>query len=183
MGEQKALLPWHGTTLLEYQIAQLGALSDVRDVIVVTGWNAAALEPLIERADARAIRNDRFDNGKSTSIRCGVRALGPDTQALILLAVDQPRPSWILRALLEAHERTHTMITAPTFDGRRGHPLIFDRSLFPELLEVDEESQGVRAVVERHAADLQDVTFDDPIVRADINTKDDLERWSSAEAG
>lgn len=177
MGAQKALLPWGGATLLEYQLAQLAAPPEITEVVVVTGYAADELEPLIEAAPkARAVHNADHAAGKAGSVRCGLSALADACDAILLLAVDQPRPAALLRTLIDAHGRAHAPITAPLVEGHRGHPLIFDRALLPELLAIDDATSGVRAVVDRHAAELNAVPVDDPIARLDLNTPEDIER-------
>lgn len=176
-GAVKALLPWRGTALIEYQLAQLAALDEVTEVVVVTGHRAAEIEPLVAGAPkARAVRNDAWESGKVTSILAGLRALSPGCDAVLLLAVDQPRPAAVLRALIDAHARARPLISLPVFAGRHGHPVLFDRSLLPELLAIDEATLGVRAVVARHAADVYEVRSEDPAVLLDINTPADLDR-------
>lgn len=177
MGATKALLPWRGTTLIEYQLAQLAAPDEVTEIVVVTGYDADEIEPLVARAPkARAVRNDAWESGKVSSILAGLRALSPACDTILLLAVDQPRPVALLRALLDEHARARPPITLPVFDGRRGHPLVFDRALLPELLAIDEATLGVRALVARHTAGVREVRSDDPAVLLDINTPADLER-------
>ena len=177
MGEQKALLPFGGGTLLEYQLHSLASLEQVTEIVVVTGFRPERLRPLIHfEAKAREAHNASFDGGKVTSILCGLRAVPDDADAILLLAVDQPRPARILRALIESHEAAAVPITVPLNEGHRGHPIIFTAALLPELRSIDEATLGVRAVLERHADEINEVAFGDPIVRLDLNTPDDAER-------
>jgi molybdenum cofactor cytidylyltransferase len=179
MGTPKALLPWHGTTLLQYQLAQLAEPDEVTEIVVVTGHRAAEIEPLVAgAAKARCVRNAAWESGKVSSILTGLRALSPDCDAVLLLAVDQPRPAAVLRALLDEHVRARPPISLPAFEGRRGHPVLFDRALLPELLAIDEATLGVRAVIARHAPDVREVPCADPAVLLDINIPADLAEGS-----
>ncbi len=177
MSAHKALIPWMGTTLLQYQLDQLTAVDAIREVVVVTGSRADDLRPLIaQAAKAREAHNPDWATGKASSVRCGAAAVAPDADAILLLAVDQPRTGRLLRALIESHGGAADRITVPVFEGRRGHPLIVGRALLPELLTIDDATRGVRAVVERHAADVREVPCGDPTVRLDLNTPEDVER-------
>jgi molybdenum cofactor cytidylyltransferase len=177
MGTQKALLTWDGRTLLAYQLDQLAAVHTVREIIVVTGYAAERLAPIVEAAPrARVAYNAEFESGKTSSIRCGLAAIEGAPDAVMLLAVDQPRAAGLLRALVRAHAASAAPITAPVFEAHRGHPLIFDASLLPELSTIDEATLGLRAVVQRHAASINDVPVDDPSACIDLNTRDDVER-------
>jgi molybdenum cofactor cytidylyltransferase len=68
------------------------------------------------------------------------------------------------------------MITVPTHAGRRGHPIVFDNALLPELRAVDDAALGVRGVLVRHPDDVLEVPIDDPIVHVDLNTPYDVEQ-------
>ncbi|TAK67287.1 MAG: nucleotidyltransferase family protein [Dehalococcoidia bacterium] len=177
MGTQKALLPWGGATLLAYHLEQLAAVDEIREIIVVTGYAAERLAPIVEVAPrARVAYNPEFESGKASSVRCGLAAIDGAPTSVLMLAVDQPRPAELLQTLVRAHAASSAPITAPVFNGRRGHPLIFDASLLPELAAIDEATLGVRAVVQRHTASVNDVAVDDPSACIDLNTRDDVER-------
>jgi CTP:molybdopterin cytidylyltransferase MocA len=172
---QKALLRWGAKTLLEYQLIQLGAVQRVDEIVVVTGYRADRLAPIIERSKkARAVHNAGWEQGKAGSVRTGVAAVDAAADCIMLIAVDQPRPAMHLRELCAAHERSRAQITLPVHEGRRGHPLLLRRSLLPELMAIDDATMGVRAVVERHSGEINEVPFDDPIVTFDLNTPDDF---------
>src|SRR5579884_494032 len=126
MGDLKALLPWAGTTLIEYGVRELGAAVD--DLIVVLGHRADELAPLAPHH----VVNDRYREGRSTSIEAGMRALPAAATAVVIANVDQPRPAAILRRLVEAHKAAHCLISRPVFGEAHGHPTVFDRALFDE---------------------------------------------------
>jgi CTP:molybdopterin cytidylyltransferase MocA len=177
MGEPKALINWHGRPLLQYQLEQLAALDEVAEIIVVTGYAPERLREIIAAVSkAREAHNAAFDDGKAGSVRCGMNGVSDGADAVLLIAVDQPRPASFLRTLVDAHAAASPLITAPTFEGRRGHPLIFDRALLEESRAVDDATLGVRAVLDRHADGINDVATADPVARFDLNTPDDVAR-------
>jgi molybdenum cofactor cytidylyltransferase len=71
-------------------------------------------------------------------------------------------------------------IVAPVYAGRRGNPVLFDRSVFPELLAI-EGDQGARAVLAADRARVRLVAFDDARPLADIDTPEDYERLLSTQ--
>jgi molybdenum cofactor cytidylyltransferase len=177
MGRQKALLPWEGVTLIEYQLDQLSSVDDIREIIVVTGHEPERIAEIAAAYPrARVAHNPDYRTGKVSSIRAGVSAVSPDAGGILLLSVDQPRSAAILRATVAAAARPAARITVPSRGGRRGHPIVFDASLREELLAIAEGTQGVRAVVQRHAGDVLDVEIDDPAIHVDLNRPEDLER-------
>ena len=92
----------------------------------------------------------------------------------MLLAGDQPRPAGLLRAIVDAHFEAGGLVTVPVHGGRRGHPVIFDRSLLPALLEIAEETQGIRAIMRAHLRETREVAISDPAVHLDLNSPADL---------
>ena len=175
MGEPKALLPWSGTTLVEYQIA---CLTDggVSEVLVVLGHRAEDVTPIVRSTQARLVLNPAYRLGRATSIKAGLREIGPDADAILLLAVDQPRTAEIVSTVIRAHIGRRALITSPRHRGRGGHPLIFSVSLRNELEAISEERQGVREVFRAHRGEVAEVEVDDPMVTLDLNTRDDYER-------
>lgn len=175
MGVPKPLLVWAGETLIEYQVHQLHA-AGVDHVIAVLGHRAEEVRALAERAGATVVINNRYAEGRASSLRAGAAAVPPGTAEIAVLNVDQPRPASVTARLLVEHLATGALITLPTFDGKRGHPAFLCGSLLPELLAAADADEGLRAVIHRHAADVREVAFDTPIVLLDINTREDYER-------
>ena len=175
MGQLKALLPWQGDTLLGCQVSSL-LQAGIHQVVVVLGHKRDRLLPLLEGRDrVVSVFNPDYQAGKTTSIKTGIKAVlrsppAAAAQTLGLLNVDQPRTADTISTLLSRHESSDCLITIPVFQGKGGHPLILDCSLLPELLEIAEASQGIRAVVRKHEERLQRVEVDNAEVLWDLNT-------------
>lgn len=172
MGSAKPLLPWQGQPLIAYQIVQLRD-AGVGEVVVVTGHAAAQVRPIAEAAGGRVVENPEYRSGRASSIRAGAFALPDDTPAVVTLSVDQPRPAALIRQVIDAHLASGAMITTPEQGGRRGHPVIFDGSLLPELRAVQERTEGLRAVVRRYAERRYIAPVDDPIIHLEFNTPEE----------
>ncbi len=173
MGTPKPLLEWGGRTLIEYQVEQLREAGCQR-VIVVLGHRADEMQPLVERAGGIAFVNERYANGRASSLRAGAVAIGNDVTTIVVLNVDQPRPASVTRRLLEEQRRAHSLITLPAHGGRRGHPAIVDGSLLNEVRDVRDETFGLRAVIERHEP-VHEVEFEWDIVLLGMNTPQEYE--------
>ena len=180
MGRPKPLLPWCGVTLIEYQIRCLldGGASEV---VVVLGHEASAVVPHVNGPSVRHVVNPDYRLGKTTSIKVGIRHIDPHADAILLLAVDQPRTSAIVSTVIQAHRQNDALITSPRYQGHGGHPLIFSASLKEELEDISEEKQGIREVFEAHSTEVFKLDIDDPIIRLDLNTpeayKDALQKF------
>jgi len=172
MGTPKPLLPWCDSTLIEYQVAQLRA-AGAGEIIVVLGHEAGVVEPYAERVGARVVLNPDYREGRANSLRAGAGAVQASCDALVVLNVDQPRPSEIIAGLLEQHQARQDLITVPIYRGQRGHPLVLDASLLQELRNVQENTQGLRAVIARNQSNVGERAFDSSLVLLDINTPAD----------
>ena len=176
MGRLKPLLPWMGSTLLEYQLRQL-SLSPVDEIVLVLGHEAEKLRPYAEAIpDIRVVVNPDYHRGRSTSVVAGVKALGGRPSAILVLAVDQPRPAGVISQVVEAHLNGTAKITIPTFEGRRGHPIVFDGGLIDELKAISEEAQGLREVVGRDPGRAHEIEVSSPVIHLDLNTPEDYGR-------
>jgi CTP:molybdopterin cytidylyltransferase MocA len=180
MGTPKPLLAWGGevgthSTLVEYQIGELSR-AGVERIAVILGYRADEVRPLVHAAGAQAIVNELYAEGRASSVRVGAAALPESTEAVVILNVDQPRPAEVTRRLLAEHRGRRALITVPVRDGRRGHPVVLDGSLLPEIREVSESTQGLRAVIDRHARLVHEVPFDSPVVLLDLNEPGEYKR-------
>ncbi len=174
MGRLKALLPWGGLTLVEHQVNCL-LEAGVSEVVVVLGHRAQEVVPYVKGASVRYVLNADYRQGKTTSIKAGLRAISSDADAILLLAVDQPRTKDIIAEVIRAHVEKKAIITSPRYRGHGGHPLIFSAALKPELERITEEKQGIREVFQAHRHDVNEVCIDDPIIRLDLNTPQSYE--------
>ncbi len=177
MGQPKALLPWRGVTLIEYQVRQLSE-ADVGEIVVVLGHEADEIREHVRPSTGsgwglRTVVNLLYQEGRATSLRAGAGALPDDAHPIIVLNVDQPRPAELLRTLLAAHEAGASPITRPTFEGRHGHPPVLDGLLLAELRAVEEESLGLRGVMAVHASDVADIDLEDERALVSFNTPEE----------
>ncbi len=177
MGQLKALLPWQGTSLLKHQVASLRA-GGVDRVVVVLGHRSDELKAELAEIEGVAWQlNPDYLQGKTTSIKAGLSTLGKEQlDAILILNVDQPRSADVIRSLLKEHLSQGSLITIPTYNGRGGHPIILSRSLLDELREIDEETYGIKAVVQRHLDATRRVEMDAPEVLWDLNTPEEYQR-------
>jgi molybdenum cofactor cytidylyltransferase len=180
MGSPKGLLEWRGTTLLEYQMNSL-LQGGCDKVVVVTGKYDAEMAPLLkDRPGIIRSYNPKYLEGKTSSIKAGVWELPDDIHSIVLLAVDQPRPAWVIEKVLRLHIDFGADVTSPGFDGHGGHPLVFDAKFRSDLLNITEEDKGVRAIFRKSDIDHHQVKFDSAIVRLDINTPEAYENALAA---
>ncbi len=177
LGRPKQLLPLAGRPLLAHTLDN-AARSRLDELVVVLGHEAEAIRAQVDFAAARArvVVNDRYREGQSTSLHAGLAALSPETAAALFLLGDQPLigPE-IIDAILDVYARTGGSIVMPAYDGQRGNPVLFDRSLWPELRQISGD-QGARGVLRAHTREVLEVPMSGAHATQDIDTAEDYER-------
>ncbi len=173
MGRPKQEILLRGRPMLDYSVSSFLASKAGEVVVVVrpgTGWRSPP--------GARVVVNPRPAEGMSASLKVGLRSLDPGTEGVLVGLGDKPAllPSTIDR-LISARSESGASILVPTFQGRRGNPVLFDRTLFPRLLRLRGD-QGARDFIRRNAAMVEEVPVDDPGVVLDVNVKADVRKMS-----
>ena len=164
-GGVKQLALVDGEPLLQHSLDNVLA-SSVADIVVVLGAHADAILKQIQFGRARVVLNPQYDEGMSTSIHAGLGAAGDAEAAMIVLA-DQPYvKTATLDILIETYRRTRAEIVAPEYAGRRGNPVIVDRSLFAEMMNIRGDI-GLRAIIGSHG--VTTVAVDDDGVLRDVD--------------
>ncbi len=171
MGQLKALLLWRGRTLLEHQVSSL-LEGGAQRVVVVLGHRSEELRTLLEGKDGVSwTLNPDYLQGKTTSIKAGLSAVDGDAvDDILLLNVDQPRSADDVARILETHRSGDYAVTVPEYRGKGGHPIVLSASLLPELLTINEETQGIKAVVRRRPEAVYRFPLDNPEILLDLNT-------------
>jgi molybdenum cofactor cytidylyltransferase len=183
MGRPKAFLTLDGELFLDRAVRVLreggcGLVVIVTNASSEVGGHALELSEQANRdPDAPAVItavNPSFDSEQLESLRIGLRALPDAATAAMVLPVDMPTASGVVAAAVrEAFERVGAPIVVPASEGRHGHPVLFARALWPELLE-GELPEGARSVVHAHLAELVEVPV--PSLPADVDTPEDYRR-------
>ncbi|CAA9579034.1 MAG: Molybdenum cofactor cytidylyltransferase [uncultured Thermomicrobiales bacterium] len=175
LGRPKQLLPLGDRPVLAHTLANASAAA-LDGLLVVLGHEAATIRGRIDFGAARVVINDTYRGGQSTSLRAGLAALPPDADAALFILGDQPLigPA-VFDAIIAARRATAAPIIMPTYDGRRGNPVLIARDLFPELAAVTGD-QGARGVIHAHAASVHAVPIPGSPPTDDLDTQEDYDR-------
>ena len=176
MGGNKLLLPVAGEPIVR-RVAEAALASRATHVIVVTGHNAPAVSAALLGLDIQIVENREFARGLSESLKCGLRNLPADCDGTLILLGDMPYVSApLLNKLIEAFDPAgqHT-ICVPVRRGRRGNPVLWGRSFFPELLALHGD-KGAKPILEAHNNAVCEVEATDDGVLIDIDTPEDLKK-------
>ena len=175
MGQPKQLLPIGGRPMVCH-VTEIVAEAGLAQVVVVTGAHAEAVATALADLPVDIVVNESWTEGMSSSMRAGLRLLRPEIQAVLLVLGDQPALTTdLLQSLVARYRATGALIVAPFYRGQRGNPVLFDRSLFSELLAVKGD-RGGRLLIARHKEQVERVEVDDPAVIMDIDSPQDYKR-------
>jgi molybdenum cofactor cytidylyltransferase len=141
MGQTKLLLPWQDTTVIGKVVATLVA-ADIGEIVVVTGGEHAAISEVLEGQPARCVQNPRYAHDEMlVSCQVGLAALSVEARAALVVLGDQPQMhTATVRAVVTAYKETGCPLVAPSYQRRRGHPILVGRELFTHLLALPPET-------------------------------------------
>jgi molybdenum cofactor cytidylyltransferase len=174
-GSPKQLLPWKGQTLLEHVVDTVLA-SSVQETVVVLGHEAQAIGDLLRDRPLRIVVNEEWESGQSSSVRMGIGALPERFDACLFVLADQPNvTSRLVDDVVTRYRQTLAPLVAPVHRGQRGNPVLFDKVLFSELLQMQGD-EGGRQVIQRHQREVEAVEVGDQSLFLDIDTAEEYER-------
>ena len=171
MGRPKALLPIDGQTFIERIVAALKQ-AKLGKIIVILGHNASELQTKIEHLPVEILINADYKLGQLSSLQLAVRYLQADVDCdgILVHLVDHPYlDSALVDEMIRRFDEQKRQIVVPKFNGKRGHPVIFARELFPELLSAPID-QGAKTVVDAHRAETLEIDTDQEGIAVDIDT-------------
>jgi molybdenum cofactor cytidylyltransferase len=178
MGQAKQLLPLGRSNVLAQTLENVRSAS-IAEIVLVLGSSAQAIcqqlpPPLLE--GLKVVVNHDYMKGMASSLRQGLSALDKHNDAALIILGDQPfvRPQ-TLDQIVDAYSRSPAQIVIPTFLGKRGNPVLLDRSLFAEVATL-EGDVGCRAIFAQHLEGIVNVEVEDMGVLLDIDDQQDYDR-------
>ena len=171
MGRPKALLPIDGQTFIEKIVGALKQTS-VGKIIVVLGHNGDEMRRSIQHLPVEILINSDYRLGQLSSLQTAIRHLQGETNCdgIVVHLVDHPyiNPQ-LLQLMLHRFVDEKRAIVVPRHQGKRGHPVIFARELFSELLAAPMD-QGAKAVVNAHRDETLEIDTEEVGITLDIDT-------------
>ena len=171
LGTPKQLLPWRGTTLLEWVVRQAES-APLDEVIVILGHESESVRQRVSFERARIAEAPGFNEGCSASIRAGLAEISPDAEAAVLILGDQPgiQPAAVA-GVIEEFRKTQSPVVRISYRGQPGHPLLLSKKIFANVRELHGD-KGVWRLIEAHPEWIREIDMDLPSP-ADINRWED----------
>ena len=215
LGQPKQLLPYRGTTLLGWAIAQAEASLALDEVLLVLGHAREDILARVALGRAQPVKNVEFSEGCAASYRTGLAAAAPRAQGVMILLSDQPgvdieaieqvaaawraaspaiansagpeevggvpeeglggrRPLGAVSTASEGGASASPLILTASYQGKPGHPLLFDRQLFPQLAALHGDKAAWK-LVDQHPEWVRAVELNRPLPR-DVDTLADYQQ-------
>jgi molybdenum cofactor cytidylyltransferase len=170
MGALKQLLPYGSHTIIE-QIVSVLLRCPLTEVVVVTGHERQAVETQLARWPVRPVFNPVYQTGEMlSSIQCGLAALGPPIEAALLVLGDQPQlEAKLVQQLIEAYQTGAGRLIIPSFQMRRGHPIVIDQAYWSEILSLSAD-KSLRSFITPHAEEISYLVVETDTVLRDMDT-------------
>ena len=169
MGQPKLLLPLGGQTVIEHTLRAM-KVAGVNHVLVVVGPHVADLGRVVENADAHALVLGAETAEMRSTIERGLgwieERFRPAAHDLIVLTPgDQPLigPNVLGSLFAALSENPDRSITVPTFEGKRGHPLVFQWTHAAPI-----RALPAGAGVNKYLRDQTGVLLEVPVASVDI---------------
>ncbi|MBX6426247.1 MAG: molybdopterin-binding/glycosyltransferase family 2 protein [Variibacter sp.] len=175
MGGPNKLLESIGQKPLVRRAVEQVLASQAGPVVVVTGHQRERVEEALAGLPVRFAHNPHFAEGLSTSLKTGIAALPPDVDAAIICLADMPQvDAKLIDRLIAAFDpAAGALIVVPTFEGKRGNPVLWARRFFPDLGALQGDV-GARHLIGTYADAVVEVPVENRAVFIDVDTPDAL---------
>ncbi len=183
MGQPKQLLPFGKSTIVETVVDNM-LKAKFSKVIVVVGHCADQIKQVLGERSVKTVFNPDYRDGMLTSAQEGIRFLDlvnakneSNRDAFSLMLVDQPFITHrLINGVIDAYTRTNKGIVLPSYNNRRGHPVIFNSNYVGKILALDANSGGVRDLYASYSDDIYYVNVDTDDVLRDIDYMEDYKK-------
>ena len=169
MGEFKPMLSIGSISIAQRVIATLQQ-SGVSKIVMVTGYNATALERHLSGNGVIFLRNDHYETTQMfDSVRIGLRYLQGKCDRVLFTPVDVPLfTAGTVKAILDSG----AALACPMCEGKQGHPILIAEPLIQEIL-LDCGEQGLKGAMDRCSEPLVRIDVEDPGTIRDADTPED----------
>lgn len=172
----KQLAEIAGQTLVRRTVGR-ALESSLVEVIVVVGHAAEAVRLELRGLAVSVVENPDFAAGQSGSVKVGLAAVDSRSKAAMFVPIDQPGlTAALIDRLIATYASAAGAIVLPSYGGRRGAPVIVDRSLFAELALISGD-EGGRQIFEHYSDRIVELPLSSEESLVDVDREEDLARY------
>jgi molybdenum cofactor cytidylyltransferase len=178
MGRPKQMLAWKGKTLLRHVLENL-IHSTVDEIILVLGHEAEAIQKSLTEFQIKIVINPDYQQGMASSLRQGLLAMDPGSEAFLVVLADQPGigPE-IINQIIHKFQRADPRrgIARPVYRGLQGHPVLISVRYLQEALQLQGDV-GARQILMNHPEDILEIEADQEGILKDIDTHEEYQKY------
>lgn len=177
MGSPKLVLPWGNTTVIS-QVINVLRRTGIQEIVVVTGGAQPEVELALQGLPVRLVHNPQHAHSEMlSSFQVGMAALGSDPAAILLVLGDQPQiQEEVIIKLIQEYVETGAPLLVPSYQNRRGHPWLMDRSLMTTVLAMQEPAT-LRDFLNERSHMIRYIMVETPSVLQDLDTPEDYRAY------
>lgn len=184
MGRSKLELPWKNGQSIISHVVGIFLEADASPVLVVTGGMRETIEASLRGKGIEFAYNPDFaTGGMLSSIKVGLRALeGRTIEAALISPADLPLLRLTtVRKIIEAWEKHKPPIISPSYDERRGHPVLIAKTEWDAILRLADD-QTLRDFLRQHEREISYLVVDDPGILHDLDTPEEYRKLMDLDA-
>ena len=182
MGKDNKLLRNVGEASLIRNTAVEMLKSDLDSCSIVLGYQSDKVAEVIKDLNINLILNPLWQEGQASSLKAALNTLDDTYSDLLIMLGDMPGvKTRHINKVIEEHllaNNRKSKITIPSFNGRKGNPVIWGRSFFPDLSNIEGDLGG-RALFSQHPAAINLLDVDDSAFVTDADTPEDFKKFLS----
>lgn len=168
MGRNKLLLPLGKQSIIEH-VVETVSKSRVDEIIVVLGKDAKDIELVLDRFQIKTIVNPDYIDGQSTSVKVGMKAINNHSDGALFFMGDQPMiKEEIINNIIDEFLNSDSSIIVPTFNTKRGNPVLFSSLWFSDLNQVQGDKGG-RDILKNNLDQVGFIEISDDLFLKDID--------------
>ena len=175
MGQPKMVLPWGGKTVIGQVVDSL-ITGGIDQIIVVTGGTRLLVEEALPTQPVTFANNPNYANGEMlSSLQVGLQRLDFGIESFLMVLGDQPQiePATV-SGLIDAFKKTSCRILIPSYQMRRGHPWLIERSLWQGILALQPPAT-LRDFLKGVEKEISYLPVDTPSILNDLDTFEDYQ--------
>jgi molybdenum cofactor cytidylyltransferase len=172
MGQLKQLLPLKERPIVRHSLDALLS-SGIEDIVVVLGSHYEEVGAALEGLAVAIVMNEIPGSDMAESVRTGLRAVDASSTGILISLSDHPLVSTqTIQTLLSCHRDEPDKILIPQYRSRKGHPVLFPRSLISDIFS----GGNLRDIIYRNPDKVRLISVTDEGIILDIDTMEDYRK-------
>ena len=152
--------------------------SNANNNILVLGHQNEKIQKYVNNNITITI-NKEYKKGLSSSLKKGISALPEDCDGAIIILGDMPIiTSNLINNLIKNFDpKNNKYIVAPTYNGKRGNPILIGRKYFPDILNLKGD-KGAKNILNKNSKYINNIPQKNSFSLIDIDTHKDYEKFN-----